>query len=396
MRRPWRAAAVAALLAAATAAAAEEPAPSLSGSGLLTLPDSATLAPGRLTLALAWDNRDRDPLGLDVADYAVVWSLGVTKRAETYGRYVFSRVVSLPETPPLPPPPLDLIVAPGAAAPARPYYALYAPTPYVNKRGSARFQAFVPGDAVLGWKLRLSEPSGWRPGLAASAEIKLPLTKKLRDLQSGAGTGGVDAALRATAEWRAGRLALVASTAYTRTGAPARGDRLLIAGEGRVVDLPLSLRDQVDVGLGLRRRLGSRAAAVLESWTVFEVGKGTPVADEARPLDWLAGLQLRRGHGRLTAGVRYHGHNLPSGELRRSPLAGFIDLTDVAAADLAGYLESVGAGNALAGLRDGSQRVLVPARLAAPLPEGARVIPATYRIRSEHQLGFVFVCGWAF
>ena len=47
---------------------------SLSGSGLLTLPDTAILAPGRFTAGLAPDNRDRDPLGLDFFDYAVaVW-----------------------------------------------------------------------------------------------------------------------------------------------------------------------------------------------------------------------------------------------------------------------------------------------------------------------------------
>lgn len=388
---------LAALLLAPGTAAPDEPFPSLSGSGLLTLPDVATLRPRRLTVSVAWDNRDRDPLGLDLADYALAWTLGLTRRAETYGRYVFSRVVALPEPPVLPPPPLDLIVPPGAAAPAPPYHSLYAPIPYVNKRGTARFGSFVPGDAVVGFKVRLRDPARWRPGVAAGAEVKLPLTRSLHDLQSGAGTGAFDAALRATAEWRRAGLSVVASAAYTRTGAPALGDRLLLSdGSGGAIDRPLSLPDQVDVGLGLRRSLGGRAAAVVELWSVSDVGRRTPVIDATRPLDVLAGLQLRPGRFRLTLGLRYHGHDLPSGALRSAPLAGFIDLTDVAPAALAGYLEAVGAGNALAGLRDRSQRVLVPGRLAAPLPPGARVIPATYRIRSEHQLGFVFVGGWAF
>ena len=30
------------------------------------------------------------------------------------------------------------------------------------------------------------------------------------------------------------------------------------------------------------------------------------------------------------------------------------------------------------------------------LPDGARVVPADYAVRSEHQVGFVLVCAWAF
>ena len=81
----------------AGAAAEEAPWPSLRGSGLFTLPDLRTLAPRRFSLALNIDNRDRDPLGLDQLDGSAAWTLGLTSRLETYGYYVFSRVVALPE-----------------------------------------------------------------------------------------------------------------------------------------------------------------------------------------------------------------------------------------------------------------------------------------------------------
>jgi len=42
------------------------------------------------------------------------------------------------------------------------------------------------------------------------------------------------------------------------------------------------------------------------------------------------------------------------------------------------------------------QRAVAPTRSGVPLPAGARVIPETYAIRSEHQLGYVLLLGWRF
>lgn len=374
------------------------PAPSLSGSGLFTLPDTSTLAPGQFTLGLALDNRDRDPLGLDLFDYGVAWGAGLASRLETYGRWTVSRVASLPEPPVLPPPPLDLIVLSGSAPP-RPHYALFPATPYVNKRGSARFEAFVPGDVVLGLKLRLREARGARPALAAGGELKLPLSRKVADLQSGAGTGAVDATARLTAQWRSGRYDLLASAAYTRTGGPPLGDRTIMAAQGalpRVSDLPLVLADRVDVGVAARRGLRRRLEAVVEITAALDVGARTPTVDAAAPIDVVAGVQTRFGGARLGLGLRYHGHSLPSGERRPSPIAGVVDVTGVADEVLADWLRAAGAGAVLGDLREGSQRLLSGAPAGVPLPDGARVVPADYAVRSEHQLGFVMVWAWAF
>jgi hypothetical protein len=371
---------------------------SLSGTGLLTLRDAATLPPGHLRVAFTLDNRDRDPLGLDLLDGSLAWTLGMAPGLETYGRAVVSRVAALPEPPALPPPPLDLIQLAGSSLPARPHYALYPETPYVNKRGTARFDDWVPGDVLLGVKRRFREASAWRPALAACLEIKIPLTRGLSDLQSGAGTGGIDLGGRATAEWRHGAHSWVGSLAYTWTGAPPRGDRRIAvpdSGPAHVEDLPLRVADHLEAGLGWRRRVSPRLAFVLEAVKVVDVGGRTPVLDQAPPLDVLGGVQLRLGHARLAAGLRYHGDALKTGSVRPSPLAGLIDVTDVSDADLARFLQSQGAQNALPALRGGSQRV-VAAPGSPALPEGARRLPDSYRLRSEHQVGFVIVWGWAF
>jgi hypothetical protein len=357
-------------------ATAAEPAPSLSGSGLLTLPDTATLAPGRFALGLTLDNRDRDPLGLDFFDYAVAWDAGLGGGLETYGRWVVSRVVSLPEMPVLPPPPLDLVVLSGPV-PARPYYALHPAAPYVNKRGQARFTAFVPGDVVLGLKRRLRAARGPWPALALAAEAKLPLTKKTEDLQSGSGTGAFDATARLVGQWTRGGQDLVVSAAYTWSGRPPLGDRL-------------------DLGLGFRHRLRSRLAAVAEVTAAIDVGERTATVDAATAIDAIAGVQARLGSARVGLGLRYHGHALSSGERRPSPVAGLVDVSLVEQTALVEWLAAAGAGASAAHLRPGSQKLLAGVPAGLPLPEGARIVPPDYAIRSEHQLGLVAVCAWAF
>jgi hypothetical protein len=385
----------------AAAAAPEEPGVSLQGSGGLTLADITTVAPGRFTLALTLDNKDRDPLGIDVLDYALAWAFGVGPRLEAYGHHVLSRVVSMPEAPALPPPPLDLVVADGGAIPSRPYYALYAPTPYVNKQGSDRFDRFLPGDFVFGLKQRLLEPRGARPGLALALQVEAPLTQALGDLQSGAGTGGADVTTRVIAEWRPRGYRLVASGSYTRVGKPRFSDHVILAGsaqaEAGVVDQSLDLPDRVELGLGGRRRISPRIEAVVEAMTALEVGARTPVLDRAWPADALAGIQVRWAGSRWTLGLRYHGHSPRSGESRAAPLAGAVDLSAVRADDRRTFLDAAGLGPVVPALRPDAQTLLLPgARALPPLPEGARLIPPSYRVRSDHQVGFVIAGAWAF
>ena len=101
-------------------------------------------------------------------DGAATLTVGLSSRAEAYGSAVFSRVVSMPEVPALPPPPLDFVVPPGGTFVEPPLYALYSPTPYVDKRGRDRFDAWQSGDALAGVKLRLGGGSGARAKAAAT------------------------------------------------------------------------------------------------------------------------------------------------------------------------------------------------------------------------------------
>jgi hypothetical protein len=295
----------------------------------------------------------------------------------------------------LPPPPLDALVPPGTSLPRRPYYSLYSPVPYVDDSGPIRFGSDIPGDVILGAKARVLQPKGARPGLAFLAEVQIPLTKELRYLQAGAGTGAVDARLGAVAEWRRRRWSFLASTAFTRVGGPPYPDRHIESRNGAVVatDEALVLPHRLDVGVGVRRMLLTTLAAVGEVTTVFEVGHRTRSLDRARPVDLLAGLQFRWKRLRMTAALRDHTHALTSMQVRPAPLAGLVDLTQVDDAEIARYLRAVGLGGAESFLRPGSHRLLVPPAGGPPLPPGSRVIPETYRIRSEHQIGFVLL--WA-
>lgn len=386
------------LLSLAAPAAASDCWPSLGGCGLLTLPDTATLARGRLAAGIGADNKDRDPLGLDVFDYALTAHLGLSKRADLEVRGVFSRVVAMPQTPALPPAPLELVVPPGTHPPPAPWHLVYWPTPFVNKRGTARFDDFVRGDLGLSLKARVRESDGWKPALALGAQLTLPLARDTQSLISGSGTGGVDLTGRLVAEWRRGRASVVAHAAYTRVGAAARGDRTLAASDAgvSVTDVSLDPPDRVDVGLGFRRELSPSLAAAAEVVGTLDAGSHTPVLDPAQPLDWIGGVQWRHGRLRLTAALRWHADSPQSGVLHSLPLAGLLDVTDVDPARLEAYLRAVGAGAALAQLRSGTQRVVVPPPLAPPPPEGARVIPPEYTVHAEHNLGFVLALRWAF
>lgn len=379
------------------APAPEAPAPwaSLLGSGLLTLHDTATFPKGKFAASLTIDNRDRDPLGLDIMDGGLAWNYGIATWVEAYGRFLFNRSVAVPDTPVLPPPPLDQIVVPGASVPARPYYSVYPATPYVDDTGAIHFGAGTPGDGLVGAKGRVLEADGLRPALGAMLELQFPIAKNLRDLQHGAGSGTFDVRVGAVAEWLKDRWSFLASGTFTRVGSTPYPDRRIEwRGDSAVYsDEDLVLPHRVDVGVGVRRVLRDDLAAVGEVTTVFDVGHRTRIVDRARPVDFLAGLQYRHRKFRVTAALRDHRNALQSMKIQASPLAGMVDLTKVSTEDLTRYLETAGLGAAVPLLRTGTHRLLVPAEGGPPLPAGARVIPDTYRIRSEHQVGFLIL--WA-
>jgi hypothetical protein len=404
VRLPLRRTAVLVLLLAGASAPAlaDEAAPrwvSLSGSGLISLPDTSTLERGRYNLAVTFDNQDRDPLKLDVLDLSAAWVAGLGPRLETYGHAVLSRAVAVSPRTALFPSPIDLVVPEGQPVPQRPYYPMYTPFPYVNRTGKSQLGLFQPGDAVAGVKKTLRGPSGARPGLAASAELKLPLAWGLADLQSGSGTGTVDERARLTAEWGGGARSVVTSVAYTHRGRAPWGDRVIVfdpSGPARMTDLPLRLANDLGLGAGFRQRLGSRLAAVAEVTKVIEVGGHTRAYREPGPLDVAAGAQLRWRGAAVTAGLRYHANSVPGMTRYPSPLGGLADVSRVADPDLAAYLDAIGASAALRFLRHRGQTALALPPDGPPLPPEARLLPADFTVRGHDQVGYVLACGWTF
>jgi hypothetical protein len=84
---------------------------SLTGTGLLSLPDTRTLGAGRFSLGTTLDNHDRDPTRLDALDLSVAWTYGIKSRLETYGHAVVSRAVAVADRPTLLPPPVELMLS---------------------------------------------------------------------------------------------------------------------------------------------------------------------------------------------------------------------------------------------------------------------------------------------
>jgi hypothetical protein len=382
----------------AVPATSEESWVSASGSGFLSLPDATTLAKKHLDVGISFDNQDRDPLRLDVVDYAITWNYGVRSDVETYGHIVVSRAVIVADRPSLFPPPVDIIVPEGTPVPRPPYYPLYAPLPYVNRTGGSQLSRFVPGDAVFGGKVRLLKQQEWRPGLAASLELKLPMTRKLASLQSGAGTGGFDETLRLTAEWRRPRQSFVASVGLTLVGQPPFGDRVIVfppKGDANRTEMPVHLTSRVLLGLGFRHVLRQSVALVAEITKVGALG-GTDAFEASGPLDIAAGGQFRWHRLHLTLGVRYHANSVPPFRTDPSPFGGMLDLTSVAQGARNAYLTAIGAGAAVPYVRDRSQiAAFVPAD-GPQIPEGARFLPSVYSVRSHDRIASMLVLGWSF
>ena len=391
------------LLAAAAAPATAEdvatPWVSLSGSGLITLPGTSTLEPGRFNAGFTVDNQDRDPLRLDVVDLSAAWVIGLRFGLETYGHAVVSRAVAVSPRSTLFPSPIDILVPRGRLVPQRPYYPQYTPIPYVNRTGRSQVGQFLPGDAVLGLKKTLRHPDGRVPGLAASAEIKLPLAWGLADLQAGSGTGAIDERARMTAEWGGHARSVVASIAYAHRGTPSWGDRVIVfdpVGGVNVTDLPMRLPDEIGFGLGVRQVVTPKTALVAELTKAADVGGRTHEFRGPGPLDITAGAQVRWRGAAIVAGVRYHANSVPRTSRYTSPLGGLADLSQVPDAELTSYLGAIGASGAAPFLRHRGQSALQIPEGGPPLPDGARILPSAITIQAHDQVGYMLLCGWTF
>jgi hypothetical protein len=334
------------------------------------------------------DDRDRDPWGIDVFDTGLRFRYQAGDNTEVFGYAIVDRVVAGPEAPAIPVSPRDLLfLGPSRIIPS----VFEGEHPYFDKRGDERFDAFIPGVATIGVS-RVLRREGLALGL--SGGINIPMAGGLNALRSGANSGRPDAvfALLGSRDLFGGRMH--GRVGFTIAGKGSWTDRSFSV-SGNTVQLTEThppIGNRLDAGLAWLRPLTESVALSLEARTKKEF-VGEERVDTASPLDVMVALHKAFGHFTFSASLLDHLGALPSGALRANPLAGAIDLTNVAVQDRNAFLARVGLGAAAGQVRDGAHIVAIGVT-APTLPAGAIRIAPTYNVRSEHNLGYVFTLTW--
>jgi len=334
------------------------------------------------------DDRDRDPWGIDVFDVGFRFRYQAGDRTELFGNIIVDRVVALPEAPAIPSSPRDLIFAgPSRMIPN----AFSGEHPYLDKRGDARFDAFIPGLATIGIT-RTIQREGLALGLSAS--LAIPMAGSLNALRSGANSGRPDGAFAVLGSHDLAGGKLHGRVGFTIAGKGSWPDRSFsVSGSTvQVTETNPPIGDRLDAGLAWVRPFAGSMAVALEARMTKEFVSEERV-DYITPVDVILGLHKSFGKLTASAALLAHFRALPSGELRANPLAGAIDLSNVSVADRNAFLARVGLGAATAQIRDGSHVVAIGVT-STTLPAGAIRIAPTYNIRSEHNLGYIFTLTW--
>ena len=308
----------------------------------------------------------------------------VGDKTEIFASAVLDRVVALPETPAIPSSPRDLIFV-GASRMIP--NAFVGEHPYLDKRGDASFDAFIPGPATLG-VTRMLRREGTAVGV--SGVLTIPMARSLNALRSGSGSGRPDFGVNGLAS-----RPVLGGTAHGRLGFTLTGkgswpDRAFSVSGSTVqmTETNVPIGNRLDAGLAWIRPISSTLAASVEARTTKEF-VGEERIDAISPVDVILGLHKAFGRWTVAASLLNHFRSLPSAERRANPLAGAIDLSDVTAANRNAFLTQAGLGAVVSQLRDGAHIVLIGATASA-LPPGAVRIAPTYNIRSEHNIGYVF------
>jgi len=329
------------------------------------------------------DDRDRDPQGIDVFDVGFRFRFQLGERTEVFSDLIVDRVISLPEAPAIPSAPRDLIFV-GSIHPIP--HAFVGEHPYVDKRGDARFDALIPGTATIGLAQTLRTEG---ISFGVSAALVIPLAGSLHSLQSGAGSGSVDATLGGLASAPLLGGTVHGRASFTLAGPGSFPDRSFsVSGSTvQVTETDIGIGNRLELGLAWIRPLSDSLAASIEARTRKEF-VGEDRIDAASPVDVLLGVHKRFGRFTASVALLNHFRALSSRERRANPLAGGIDLSEVAVADRNAFLAGNGLEAVARQLRDGVHTVVVGLSTAS-LPPGAFRIDPTYNIRSEHNLGYV-------
>ena len=354
----------------------------------VSFPSLSTAKAGSFSADFYVDDRDRDPWGIDVFDTGFRLRYQAGDRTEFFGNVIVDRVVALPEAPAIPSSPRDLIFAgPSRIIPN----AFSGAHPYLDKRGDARFDAFIPGLATIG-VTRIIHREGLALGFSAS--IAIPMAGSLNALRSGANSGRPDGALALLGSHDLFGGKVHGQVGYSFAGKGSWPDRSFsVSGNTvSVTETHPPIGNRLDAGLAWVRPFAGSLAVALETRTTKEFVSEERL-DYITPVDLILGIHKSFGKLTASAALLDHLRALPSGEARANPLAGAIDLSNVAAADRNAFLASVGLGAAAGQVRDGSHVVAIGVT-SSTLPAGAVRIAPTYNIRSEHNLGYIFTLTW--
>jgi hypothetical protein len=334
------------------------------------------------------DDRDRDPWGIDVFDTGLRMRYQTEDGWEFFGDAIVDRVVALPFAPAIPSAPRDLLFAGAARVMPNAFGGQH---PYLDKRGDARWDSFIPGLVTVG-VTRLLHSEGLVLGL--SAAISIPLAGNINALRSGANSGRSDGTFGLLASHDLWGGKLHARGAYTIAGKGSWLDQSFAVSGTSVTTFKTHppIANRLDAGLAWIRPFGTWAVAVESRLSKEFVGEER--IDYITPIDAMIGLHKTFGKFVFSASLLNHFRPLPDGEVRPNPFAGAIDLTEVTLADRNDYLGKVGLGAAAGLVRDGTHVVALGVTSKVPLPPGATVIAPTYTISSEHNLGYIFNLTW--
>jgi hypothetical protein len=354
-----------------------------------SFPSLSTAKPGAFSADFYVDDRDRDPWGIDVFDTGFRLRYQAPGGWEFFGDAIANRVVALPEAPAIPSAPRDLLFVGASRVMPNAFSGQH---PYLDKRGEARFDAFIPGLATIGITKLLHE-EGLAVGLSAS--LSIPLAGTLNALRSGANSGKSDAAfaLLGSHDLFGGRVHMRA--AYTISGKGSWTDQsfAVLGTSVTTVETRAPIGNRLDGGVAWVRPFAGSMAFALESRLSKEFVSEERL-DYITPVDIMIGLHKAFGKFVFSANLLDHLRSLPNGESRPNPFAGAIDLSEVSLADRNDYLGKVGLGAAAGLVRDGTHVVALGVTSKIALPPGAVVIAPTYQISSEHNLGYVFTLTW--
>lgn len=334
------------------------------------------------------DNHDRDPQGIDVFDVGFRFRYKAGDRTELFGTVIADRVVALPETPAIPSAPRDLIFA----GPIRMIpNSFNGEHPYLDKRGDASFDAFVPGTATIGFA-RTLKSDGFAYGV--SGALVIPMAGGLNALRSGSSSGRPDAAVAALTSSSLLGGTLHGRAGFTLTGKGSWPDRSFSVSGNTVqtIETKTPIGNRFDAGLAWIRPVGTSLAVGLEARMTKEF-VGEERIDAISPVDVILGVHKSFGRWTISASLLDHFRALTSAESRVNPLAGAIDLSNASVADRNAFLSRAGLGAVAGQLRDGAHIVVIGSS-ATGLPQGAVRIAPTYSIRSEHNLGYIFTVTW--